>query len=100
MFKQPFFLCVAIAGFFLHILPAHFARPNLPYHMGCGGGRIRIGESWVDVSRWELAQIVVELTPEEDAEIQTALHHGEVAVAQDLLAAAALRFFHKRGRTL
>jgi hypothetical protein len=92
--------CMAslVAGLFLHLLTATFARPNLFRFLGHGGGRIRIGESWFDITRKEAIGIVHELTAQEFVTIQEALAQGHAEIAQDLLAAAALRFFRKTGR--
>ena len=100
MSKQLFVLPALMVGLFLRLLPASFARPNLANFMGRGGGRIRIGESWIDVSRREVEGMIAELTTEEFDAIQAALHQGQPAVAQDLLAAAALRYFEHTGRTI
>lgn len=94
-------LCLScVAALAVLLLPTGFARSNLAQLIGRGGGRIRIGESWIDVSRRQVQGIIAELTVDELNAIQAALHRGYAPVAQDLLAAAALRYFKRTKRTI
>ena len=100
LIKLQYCMASLLAGLFLHLLPPTFARPNHFRFLGHGGGRIRIGESWFDISRKEAIGIVHELTAPEFVKIQEALAEGHTEIAQDLPAAAALRFFRKTGRAV
>jgi len=70
---------------------------NLRWWRGRGGGRIRIGSSWVQFSRRELRELFQrEMTAEESATFHTALRMGDIAQAEAILADVAIRYLQRK----
>lgn len=90
-------LLVTVSVVYLRALPLSYRSP-LGVLQGRGGRRIFVKKTWIDITRHEARGIVAELTDEEAQHVQQALHAGRAEEAQDLIAAAALRYFRKQGR--
>lgn len=70
---------------------------NLRWWRGRGGGRIRIGGSWVQFSRRELRELFQhEMTAEESAAFHSALRMGDTAQAEAILADVAIRYLQRK----
>jgi hypothetical protein len=70
---------------------------NLKWWRGRGGGRIRIGGSWVQFSRRELRELFQhEMTAEESATFHTALRMGDIVQAEAILADVAIRYLQRK----
>jgi hypothetical protein len=72
---------------------------NFRSWFGRGGGRIRLGTSWFDISRHELNELVNrEMTTEEHLRMSSALRNGDTETAEAILAEATLRYLRRKGR--
>jgi hypothetical protein len=83
----------------LGLLLALSVLGNLRSWFGRGGGRIRIGSTWVQFNRRQTEELFARIRAEEYATLLDAVRRGDTTTAEAIIAAAAVRYLRDQDRS-